>query len=72
MTYPGVGTGREVLRVTLTAAHTDQQLAGVPAAFEEAGRNEGLIPRTPQGAHTPVRVVRPAGIQAAATTASIS
>ncbi|MFG2208645.1 aminotransferase class I/II-fold pyridoxal phosphate-dependent enzyme [Streptomyces sp. NPDC048638] len=65
MTYPGVRAGREVLRVTLTAAHTDQHLARVLGAFEEVGRKEGLIPRTPQGGHTPVRIVRPAEIPAA-------
>ncbi|MFI7359928.1 aminotransferase class I/II-fold pyridoxal phosphate-dependent enzyme [Streptomyces avidinii] len=70
MTYPGVRTGHEVLRITLTAAHTDQQLAGVLTAFEEVGRKEGLIPQTPQGAPTPVRIVRPKGIPTAAAAAS--
>ena len=69
MTYPGVRAGREVLRVTLTAAHTDQHLARVLDAFEEVGRKEGLIPQTPPGRHTPVRIVRPAEIPAATTKA---
>lgn len=67
MTYPAVRAGREVLRVTLTAAHTDQQLARVLTVFEEVGRKEGLIPRTPQGGHTPVRIAGPAAIPAAKT-----
>lgn len=41
MVHPVVRTGREVLRVTLTAAHTDAQLERVLAAFEHVGRAEG-------------------------------
>ncbi|MEU9999132.1 pyridoxal phosphate-dependent aminotransferase family protein [Streptomyces sp. NPDC050848] len=45
MTYPAVRAGREVLRVTLTAAHTDEQLMRVLDAFEAVGRNEAEHPR---------------------------
>ncbi|WP_371584027.1 aminotransferase class I/II-fold pyridoxal phosphate-dependent enzyme [Streptomyces sp. NBC_01314] len=60
MTYPGVRAGREVLRITLTAGHTDEQLARLLAAFKEVGRREGLIPGTLHEGPAPVRIVRPA------------
>ncbi|WP_327064363.1 hypothetical protein OG500_00735 [Kitasatospora sp. NBC_01250] len=44
MTHPAVRAGHEVLRITLTAAHTDRHLTRVLAAFEETGRKAGLIP----------------------------
>ncbi|WP_393081002.1 aminotransferase class I/II-fold pyridoxal phosphate-dependent enzyme [Streptomyces sp. LN704] len=61
MVHPVVRTGREVLRVTLTAAHTDAQLERVLAAFEQVGRAEGVIPGSAPAAHTPVRIARPRG-----------
>ncbi|MET8288748.1 aminotransferase class I/II-fold pyridoxal phosphate-dependent enzyme [Streptomyces sp. NPDC048448] len=61
MVHPVVRTGREVLRVTLTAAHTDAQLERVLAAFEHVGRAEGVIPGSAPAAHTPVRIARPRG-----------
>ncbi|MFF2997548.1 aminotransferase class I/II-fold pyridoxal phosphate-dependent enzyme [Streptomyces sp. NPDC057950] len=61
MVHPVVRTGREVLRVTLTAAHTDAQLDRVLAAFEHVGRAEGVIPGSAPAVHTPVRIARPRG-----------
>ncbi|MCX4576061.1 aminotransferase class I/II-fold pyridoxal phosphate-dependent enzyme [Streptomyces sp. NBC_01571] len=61
MVHPVVRTGREVLRITLTAAHTDDQLARVLAAFEHVGRVEGVIPGSAPASHTPVRIARPRG-----------
>ncbi|MFE4551580.1 aminotransferase class I/II-fold pyridoxal phosphate-dependent enzyme [Streptomyces sp. NPDC056785] len=61
MVHPVVRAGREVLRVTLTAAHTDDQLERVLAAFEHVGRVEGVIPGSAPAEHTPVRIVRPRG-----------
>ncbi|GAB2745496.1 aminotransferase class I/II-fold pyridoxal phosphate-dependent enzyme [Kitasatospora kifunensis] len=69
MTYPAVRAGREVLRVTLTAAHTDQQLVRVLTAFDEVGRKEGLIPPQPARRTPPDTVVLPAAIAPAATRA---
>ncbi|MFD8424193.1 aminotransferase class I/II-fold pyridoxal phosphate-dependent enzyme [Streptomyces sp. NPDC059466] len=61
MVHPVVRAGREVLRVTLTAAHTDGQLDRVLAAFERVGRVEGVIPGSAPASHTPVRIARPRG-----------
>ncbi|MFG2476512.1 aminotransferase class I/II-fold pyridoxal phosphate-dependent enzyme [Streptomyces fagopyri] len=61
MVHPVVRTGREVLRVTLTAAHTDGQLERVLAAFAHVGRVEGVIPGSAPATHTPVRIARPRG-----------
>lgn len=52
MVHPVVRAGREVLRVTLTAAHTDDQLERVLAAFEHVGRVEGSSP-APRPLRTP-------------------
>lgn len=59
ITHPGVPRGREVLRITLTAAHTDDHLERVLAALEVVGRKEGIIPDSPPGTHTPVAITRP-------------
>ncbi len=59
MTYPAVRTGHEVLRITLTAAHTDEQLARLLTAFEEVGRTEGVIPETAPCIGAPGQVARP-------------
>jgi len=59
MVHPVVRAGREVLRITLTAAHTDAQLEHVLIAFERVGRNAGVIPRSAPGSHTPVRIAHP-------------
>ncbi|MEE1752122.1 aminotransferase class I/II-fold pyridoxal phosphate-dependent enzyme [Streptomyces sp. SP18CS02] len=70
MTYPGVRAGQEVLRVTLTAGHTDGQLERVLAAFEWAGRKEGVIAPSASQGYAPVRIVRPAASADAAAVAS--
>jgi len=62
LTYPGVRAGREILRVTLTAAHTDGQLDAVLAAFAELARVEDIRPT----AHSPVRIARPRAAPAVA------
>lgn len=54
LTYPAVRSGEEILRVTLTAAHSDEQLAAVLGAFEEIARIEGIRPAP----HSPVRIAR--------------
>ncbi|WP_405469854.1 aminotransferase class I/II-fold pyridoxal phosphate-dependent enzyme [Streptomyces canus] len=60
MTYPGVRAGREVLRVTLTAAHTDTQLERLLNAFEAVGLAEGVLPEAgPPREYAPVRITRP-------------
>ncbi|MFJ6897364.1 aminotransferase class I/II-fold pyridoxal phosphate-dependent enzyme [Streptomyces hokutonensis] len=59
MVHPVVRAGREVLRITLTAAHTDTQLERVLAAFEQVGRDAGVIPRHAPTSHTPVRIAHP-------------
>jgi 8-amino-7-oxononanoate synthase len=59
MTYPGVRAGREVLRITLTAAHTDDQLGRLLRAFEHVGRQEGIVPEATPGSYVPMRVARP-------------
>lgn len=59
MVHPVVRAGREVLRVTLTAAHTDAQLERVLDAFARVGRGAGVVPHSAPPAHTPVRIVRP-------------
>ncbi|MFM9696879.1 aminotransferase class I/II-fold pyridoxal phosphate-dependent enzyme [Streptomyces europaeiscabiei] len=60
MTYPGVRAGREVIRVTLTAAHTDEQLARLLAAFEKAGLAEGVLPGNERSCpYIPVQITRP-------------
>ncbi|MDH6117834.1 8-amino-7-oxononanoate synthase [Kitasatospora sp. GAS204A] len=69
MTYPAVRAGREVLRITLTAAHTDQQLVRVLAAFEEVGRREGLVPPVPTRRTAPDTGGRPAVIPPTRTRA---
>lgn len=59
ITYPGVARGREVLRLTLTAAHSDDHLERVLGALENVGREEGIIPAEPSAAYERVTMTRP-------------
>jgi 8-amino-7-oxononanoate synthase len=56
---PGRPVGQEILRVSFTPVHTDAQLDRALDAFATAGRAAGVIPRTPPGSWTPVRIARP-------------
>ncbi|MEU2283714.1 pyridoxal phosphate-dependent aminotransferase family protein [Streptomyces sp. NPDC013178] len=56
---PGRPEGQEMLRVSFSPLHTDDQLERVLDAFATAGRAEGVIPPTPPATWEPVRVARP-------------
>ncbi|MFD3583633.1 aminotransferase class I/II-fold pyridoxal phosphate-dependent enzyme [Streptomyces sp. NPDC058683] len=56
---PGRPEGQEMLRISFTPVHSDAQLERALEAFAAAGRATGVIPRTPPGSFTPVRIARP-------------
>lgn len=62
ITYPGVAKGREVLRMTLTAAHSDDHLEQVLTALETVGRKEGIIPAQPPATYDRVAMTRPPSV----------
>ncbi|WP_375772736.1 pyridoxal phosphate-dependent aminotransferase family protein [Archangium gephyra] len=61
VTPPAVSAGRELLRTSYMATHTDAQLDRVLEAFERLGRRLGLIPRTRPSSYVPVQLARPGG-----------
>jgi 8-amino-7-oxononanoate synthase len=56
---PATAPGQALVRLSMTAAHTDAHLDRVFEAFTTVGRRLGVIPATPPPAYEPVVIARP-------------
>jgi 8-amino-7-oxononanoate synthase len=58
MIPPAVAEGCALIRLCVTAHHTEEQIGNIVDAFATVGRQLGVLPAVPPGEYRPVEMAR--------------